>query len=85
MPEDRYAMMRNVWFLPSTETLLLWLRRAGFSKARVVDRARTTTDEQRQTEWMAFNSLSDFLEPGCPEKTVEGYPAPLRAVVIAEA
>ena len=30
MPEDRYAMMRNVWFLPSPDTLLLWLRRAGF-------------------------------------------------------
>ncbi len=85
MPEDRYAMMRNVWFLPSPDTLLLWLRRAGFRNARVVDMARTTTEEQRQTEWMRFNSLSDFLDPENPEKTVEGYPAPLRAVVIAEA
>ncbi|MCK5893657.1 MAG: tRNA 5-methoxyuridine(34)/uridine 5-oxyacetic acid(34) synthase CmoB [Endozoicomonadaceae bacterium] len=85
MPDERYAMMRNVWFLPSTTTLLLWLRRAGFHHARVVDMARTAVDEQRQTEWMPFNSLSDFLDPDCPEKTVEGYPAPLRAVVIAEA
>ncbi|MTI13405.1 tRNA 5-methoxyuridine(34)/uridine 5-oxyacetic acid(34) synthase CmoB [Sansalvadorimonas verongulae] len=85
MPEDRYAMMRNVWFLPSPDTLLLWLRRAGFRNARVVDMNRTTTDEQRPTEWMGFNSLKDFLDPEDPRKTVEGYPAPLRAVIVAEA
>ena len=68
MPEDRYAMMRNVWFLPSPDTLLLWLRRAGFRNARVVDMAATTTEEQRQTEWMTFNSLADFLDPDNPGK-----------------
>ncbi|WP_281647919.1 tRNA 5-methoxyuridine(34)/uridine 5-oxyacetic acid(34) synthase CmoB [Parendozoicomonas sp. Alg238-R29] len=85
MPEDRYAMMRNVWFLPSPDTLLLWLRRAGFRNARVVDINRTTTDEQRPTEWMGFNSLKDFLDPEDPRITVEGLPAPLRAVIVAEA
>jgi len=29
-PEDRYARMRNVWCLPSTDTLLSWLQTAGF-------------------------------------------------------
>ena len=72
-------------FLPSPDTLLLWLRRSGFRNARVVDMNRTTGDEQRATEWMGFNSLKDFLDPGDPLKTVEGLPAPLRAVVIAEA
>lgn len=85
MPEDRYAMMRNVWFLPSPDTLLLWLRRAGFRNARVVDLNRTTTDEQRPTEWMGFNSLKDFLDPADPSRTVEGLPAPLRAVIVADA
>ena len=85
MPEDRYAMMRNVWFLPSPDTLLLWLRRAGFRNARVVDLNRTTTDEQRPTEWMGFNSLKDFLDPADPSQTVEGLPAPLRAVIVADA
>ena len=85
MPEDRYAMMRNVWFLPSTETLLLWCRRAGLKNARVVDLNQTSLQEQRQTEWMRFNSLADFLDPADVNKTVEGYPAPLRAVIIAEA
>jgi tRNA (mo5U34)-methyltransferase len=27
VPEGRYAKMRNVWFIPSTATLELWLRR----------------------------------------------------------
>src|SRR5690606_25694769 len=55
MPEDRYAMMRSVWFIPSTETLLLWCRRAGFKNARVVDLNQTSLQEQRQTDWMRFN------------------------------
>jgi hypothetical protein len=33
VPEDRYAQMRNVWFLPSVPALERWLRRAGFSDA----------------------------------------------------
>jgi len=85
MPEDRYAMMRNVWFLPSPETLLLWCRRVGFKNARIVDLNQTSLQEQRSTDWMTFNSLKDFLDPSDINKTAEGYPAPLRAVVIAEA
>lgn len=85
MPEDRYAQMRNVWFLPSCETLMLWMRRAGLKNPRVVDLNQTTTEEQRATDWMLYNSLSDFLDPEDASKTIEGYPAPLRATVIAEA
>ena len=85
MPEDRYAMMRNVWFIPSPEMLMLWLRRSGFRNVRLVDLNRTTMNEQRPTEWMGFNSLKDFIDPNDPLKTVEGLPAPLRAVIVAEA
>lgn len=84
MPEDRYAMMRNVWYIPTPETLLLWCRRVGFKNPRVVDLNQTSMDEQRTTEWMKFNSLNDFLDPNDPTRTTEGYPAPLRAVVIAD-
>ncbi len=84
MPEDRYGQMRNVWFLPSCDTLLRWVDRAGYRNARVVDVTETTTDEQRSTDWMRFNSLKDFLHPDNPSLTVEGYPGPKRAVVIAE-
>ncbi|MBD3641854.1 MAG: tRNA 5-methoxyuridine(34)/uridine 5-oxyacetic acid(34) synthase CmoB [Marinobacter sp.] len=83
MPEDRYGQMRNVWFLPSCDTLLRWLQRTGFRDARVVDVTATTTGEQRSTDWMRFNSLQDFLDPNDPSKTVEGYPGPKRATVIA--
>lgn len=84
MPEDRYGQMRNVWFLPSCDTLLRWLDRTGFCNARVVDVCETTTGEQRRTDWMRFNSLQDFLDPEDPSKTIEGYPGPLRATIIAE-
>lgn len=84
MPEDRYGQMRNVWFLPSCDTLLRWLDRTGFRNARVVDVSETTIDEQRSTDWMRFNSLQDFLDPDDPTKTIEGYPGPLRATIIAE-
>ncbi len=83
MPEDRYGQMRNVWFLPSCATLLRWLQRTGFRDARVVDVTETTTEEQRSTDWMRFNSLQDFLDPNDPSKTIEGYPGPKRATVIA--
>ena len=83
MPEDRYAMMRNVWYLPSVPTLELWLRRSGFTDIKCVDLDQTSLDEQRSTEWMDFQSLSDFLDPTNPNLTAEGYPAPLRATLVA--
>ncbi|WP_340679717.1 tRNA 5-methoxyuridine(34)/uridine 5-oxyacetic acid(34) synthase CmoB [Paraglaciecola sp.] len=84
MPKDRYAQMRNVWYLPSAKALTLWLERVGFSNVRVVDLALTTTEEQRKTQWMESLSLADFLMPDDASRTIEGYPAPLRAVLIAE-
>ena len=85
MPEERYAKMRNVWIIPSVEMMLLWLRRCGFKNARCVDVDVTSLDEQRQTEWMTFESLSDFLDPEDRSKTIEGYPAPMRGIFIADA
>ena len=82
IPEDRYAKMRNVWFIPSTDLLIRMLQRAGFINIRVVDLNQTSTDEQRCTDWMSYESLSDFLDPEDHNKTIEGYPAPLRAVVV---
>ncbi|MDG1938222.1 MAG: DUF1698 domain-containing protein, partial [Pseudomonadales bacterium] len=43
----------------------------------------TTVEEQRATEWMTFQSLTDFLDPNDATKTAEGHPAPRRAVVVA--
>lgn len=83
VPEDRYAQMRNVWFLPSVPALARWLRRAGFSDVRCVDVSLTSVQEQRRTDWMRFQSLADFLDPQAPSLTVEGLPAPRRAVLLA--
>jgi len=83
VPPGRYAKMRNVWFLPTVDTLCQWLSRAGFSNVACVDITRTTTAEQHSTEWMTFESLADFLDPHDHSKTVEGHPAPLRAVFTA--
>lgn len=85
VPEDRYAKMRNVWFIPSCATLSSWLKRCGFRNIRLVDVTKTSIAEQRSTEWMQFHSLADFLDPNDPELTVEGLPAPTRALFIAEA
>jgi tRNA (mo5U34)-methyltransferase len=85
VPESRYAKMRNVWFIPSPQTLMNWLDRAGFRDVRLIDVSLTTTGEQRATPWMRFESLADFLDPVDPRLTVEGYPAPRRAILTARA
>lgn len=84
VPGERYAKMRNVWFIPSTAALTHWLTRVGFSDIRTVDVCTTTIEEQRKTEWMENESLVDFLDPNDRLLTIEGYPAPKRAVLIAK-
>ncbi len=85
VPEGRYAKMRNVWFIPSTGTLQSWLRRAGYHDIRLIDSALTTIEEQHPTDWMRFESLPDYLDPADQTRTVEGYPAPRRAIFLARA
>ena len=75
--------MRNVWFIPSVALLELWLKRLGFTHIRVVDVTVTSMQEQRCTEWSKGESLADFLDPSDSSRTIEGYPAPLRATLIA--
>jgi tRNA (mo5U34)-methyltransferase len=82
-PRDRYARMRNVWLLPTIAELTTWLARSGYKDIVVADRSITTTEEQRTTEWMPFESLAEALDPNDPAKTVEGWPAPHRVVVTA--
>ena len=83
IPQDRYAKMANVWFIPSTSMLELMLRRAGFIDVKTVDVNVTSLEEQRATRWMQFQSLADYLDPTDKTKTVEGYPAPTRAILVA--
>lgn len=83
VPQARYARMRNVWHVPDTATIDRWLTGTGFTRGTVVDITATTPTEQRTTEWMPHQSLADALDPADPTHTIEGHPAPIRAVILA--
>jgi tRNA (mo5U34)-methyltransferase len=84
-PQHRYARMKNIFFIPTISCLCHWLQRTGFEEIHCVDVSTTTATEQRKTEWIDTQSLADHLDPDDPGKTVEGYPAPVRAMVLATA
>jgi len=81
--DGRYARMRNVWELPTATRVLDWLSEAGFQSARWVGSDVTSTDEQRTTEWMPYESLVEALDESNTNLTVEGHPRPCRAVLVA--
>ncbi len=82
-PPDRYAGMRNVWMIPSVSVLRDWLTKMGFTILHTSDKVKTTLDEQRQSEWMDFHSLNQFLDEDNDELTIEGHAAPYRVIVVA--
>ncbi len=82
-PNGRYARMGNVWQLPSPGLAQHWLEEAGFRQVSIVDITTTTPEEQRSTAWMTFQSLADFLDPNDASLTIEGFPAPRRAILTA--
>ncbi|VAW34115.1 tRNA (mo5U34)-methyltransferase [hydrothermal vent metagenome] len=83
LPVNRYAQMRNVWFLPSVAMLMTMLQRNGFGKIKCIDITTTTVAEQRTTNWMKFHSLKEFLNRD-QSKTIEGYQLPTRATLVAQ-
>jgi tRNA (mo5U34)-methyltransferase len=83
VPNDRYAKMRNAWIVPTADALATLLDRAGFKDCAIQQFGPVKTSEQRKTEWAPYESLSDFLDPTDPTKTVEGHPAPHSALVFA--
>ena len=84
-PPGRYAKMNNVFAIPTVARLEKWLHAAGYSDIHCVDVTPTTLAEQRATDWINSESLEDFLDPENPGLTVEGHPAPVRAVLLAHA
>ena len=75
--------MGNVWCVPSESDLFSWIEKAGDKDPTKVDITKTTTQEQRATEWMSFESLANALNPNDPQLTIEGYQAPIRELIIA--
>ncbi|WWO99268.1 MAG: tRNA 5-methoxyuridine(34)/uridine 5-oxyacetic acid(34) synthase CmoB [Candidatus Dasytiphilus stammeri] len=84
MPNPNYARMRNVWFIPSANALNIWLTRCGFKEIILVNTTITTNKEQHCTSWANSLSLSECLDTQDSSKTIEGYPAPMRAIIIAK-
>ena len=82
-PEDRYAKMRNVWFVPTLSCLVNFAKKARFGDIEVVADTPLTSDEQRLTDWCPppRQSLEDFLDPNDQTKTIEGHPAPRRFLI----
>jgi len=77
-PMERYAKMRNIWFVPTLNCLIAWAHKTKFCDIEVISDTLLTPEEQRSTEWSTNQSLQDFLDPRDPTKTIEGHPAPRR-------
>ena len=84
VPDGRYARMRNVWAIASPALLQKWLTECGFGNIEILDITKTTSTEQRKTDWMTFDSLDDFLDSNDNTKTIEGHPAPVRGILLAQ-
>lgn len=82
-PRGRYAAMGNVWSIPSLPELSSWLEQAGLEVAQVADVTMTSPLEQRVTVWGGAHSLREALDPNDSRRTIEGHPAPQRALVVA--
>jgi len=84
-PEDRYARMRNVWFVPTLNCLKNWLQRTKFIDIEVLSTQWGLASEQRTTQWCpsGHQSYKDFLDPNDSSKTIEGHPAPKRFCIKA--
>jgi len=83
-PDGRYMKAPGYWFLPTGTALKNMLSRTGFHKIEIFENFKLEVEEQRQTPWAIYESLEHFLDPENPEKTVEGYPAPVRIYIRAE-
>ena len=83
IPKSRYAQMRNVWELSSPPVIEEMLQSVGFQDVSCIDISKTTIEEQRATHWIDSFSLKNFIDPMDCSRTVEGYPAPVRACFIA--
>lgn len=79
VPDTSYAKMSNVYFIPSIKALQNWCKKANFSSFEILSTLKTTSEEQRKTEWIDGFSLDDFLSD--EDFTKEGYPAPRRVYV----
>jgi tRNA (mo5U34)-methyltransferase len=84
IPPDRYALMPNVWFLPTLSALEAMLSKARFTDIEVLSTSWGREFEQRSTSWSEGPSFKGALDPKNPALTVEGHPAPERFLIKAK-
>ena len=82
VPDQSYAKMSNIYFIPTILALQNWCKKAKFSKFTIIGEKKTDTNEQRKTDWIDGYSLENFLKD--EDFTIEGYPAPKRIYVKLE-
>ena len=82
-PERTYAKVPGTYFVPTGSCLKNWILRAGFISADLFFSHPMSSDEQRRTDWMVFESYDDFIDPDNPSLTIEGFPAPYRVFLKA--
>ena len=81
-PPKKYAGAGGVWFVPTLECLINWLKRAQFKNISCFFNEPLSTKEQRTTTWAPVASLSSYLKEKNPSVTKEGHPAPKRFYLI---
>ena len=77
-PNGTYAKVPGTYFVPTASCLYNWMKKAGYTNIELFASHPMTSEIQRQTEWMVFESYNDYIDPENSQKTVEGYPAPIR-------
>ena len=80
------AALSTLLWLPFVRRLTGAIRQMTAAAEQIAEeRFDVRVDEQRSTEWMRFDSLASALDPNDSGRTVEGWPAPERALLLAEA
>jgi len=77
-PQSTYAKVLGTWFVPTASCLHNWMVRTGFRDVHLFCEHAMSSEEQRRTAWMDFESYEDFIDKDNPALTIEGHPAPRR-------
>ncbi|BHH82135.1 tRNA 5-methoxyuridine(34)/uridine 5-oxyacetic acid(34) synthase CmoB [Desulforhopalus sp. 52FAK] len=77
-PDNTYAKVPGTYFVPTGQCVYNWMKKAGFTNIDFFCSHPMSDEEQRQTEWMTFESYNDFIQTENQSLTIEGYPAPCR-------
>ncbi len=81
-PSKKYAGAGGVWFVPTKECVINWLKRAQFKEIFCFYDEALDCTEQKPSSWAPVASLEHYLKKEDSSLTVEGYPAPRRFYLV---